>query len=125
MNAPPDMVTAGLKMIASLGLVLAIILGLLYGLRKMNRQRFGRSGGSQIQVLESHYMGVKKTISLVSVPGKVLVVGIAGDRINLLDTLDETLVLQQMNPVEKKTFGPILTDRLKQLGRGFKGESEQ
>jgi len=125
MNATPDMFTAGLKMIASLGLVLAMILGLLYGLRKMNRQRFGGSGGSQIQVLESHYMGVKKTISLVSVPGKVLVVGIAGDRINLLDTLDENTVLQQAATAEKKPFGPMLTDRLKQLGRGFKGDGER
>ena len=125
MNATPDMLTAGLKMIASLGLVLLLILGLLYGLRKMNRQRFGGAGGGQIQVLESRYMGVKKTISLVSVPGKVLVVGISGDRINLLDTLDEDTVLQQMAPAEKKPFGPMLADRLKQLGGGFKGGEER
>lgn len=124
MNATPDMLTAGLKMIASLGLVLAMILGLLYVLRKMNRQRFGGPGGSQIQVLESHYMGVKKTISLVSVPGKVLVVGIAGDRINLLDTLDEGIVLQQITTAEKKPFGPMLANRLKHFGRGFKGEDQ-
>ncbi len=124
MNATPDMVTAGLKMIASLGLVLAIIVGLLYGLRKINRQRFGGTGGHRIRVLESHYLGVKKTISLISVPGKILVVGIAGDRINLLDTLDETLVLQQSATSEKKPFGPMVTERLKQMGRGFKGEGE-
>jgi flagellar protein FliO/FliZ len=51
----------------------------------------GAAVGKRIHVLESHYMGVKKTISLVQVPGKVLVLGISGDRINLLDTLDDEI----------------------------------
>jgi flagellar biosynthetic protein FliO len=125
MNGTPDILTAGLKMIASLGVVLVMILGLLYGLRKLTRQRAGAGGGKRIQVLESHYMGVKKTISLVHVPGKVLVVGVAGDRINLLDTLDEDHVLQQMAADETQSFGPLLSRRLKQLGRGWKGKEDR
>ena len=109
MNGTPDLLTAGLKMIASLGVVLVMILGLLYGLRKLTRQRMGTGGGKQIQVLESHYMGVKKTISLVHVPGKVLVVGVAGDCINLLDTLDEDDVLSRIASDETQSFGPILS----------------
>jgi len=125
MNTAPDMITAGLKMIASLGVVLAVILGLMVALRKVSRQRTGGTGGKRIQVLENHYMGVKKTISLVSVPGKVLVLGISGDRINLLDTLDENIVAQQMPTGESKPFGPMLSDRLKQLGSGFKGRGDR
>ena len=95
----------------------------------------GELGDEERGMVESHLVGCtacrrqvyefKKTISLVSVPGKVLVVGITGDRINLLDTLDEDTVRQQMATVEKKSFGPLLTDRLKQLGRGWKGEGER
>jgi len=125
MNGTPDLLAAGLKMIASLGVVLVMILGLLYGLRKLTRQRMGTGGGKQIQVLESHYMGVKKTISLVHVPGKVLVVGVAGDRINLLDTLDEDNVLKRMASDEPESFGPLLSKRLRQLGRGWKGKEDQ
>jgi flagellar protein FliO/FliZ len=125
MNGTPDILTAGLKMIASLGVVLVMILALLYGLRKLTRQRVGAGGGKQIQVLESHYMGVKKTISLVHVPGKVLVVGVAGDRINLLDTLDEDHVLSRMASDEPESFGPVLSRRLRQLGRGWKGKEDQ
>jgi len=125
MSGTPDILTAGLKMVASLGVVLVIILGLLYGLRKLTRQRMGTGGGKQIQVLESHYMGVKKTISLVHVPGKVLVVGVAGDRINLLDTLDEDNVLKRMASDEPESFGPLLSKRLRQLGRGWKGKEDQ
>lgn len=125
MTGTPDMLTAGLKMIASLGVVLAMILGLLYGIRKITRQRMGSTSGKRINVLESHYMGVKKTISLVSVPGKVLVVGISGDRINLLDTLDEDVVHQQTPAVESKSFGPMLSDRLKKLSGGLNGKEDR
>ncbi|MBC2711743.1 MAG: flagellar biosynthetic protein FliO [Desulfosarcina sp.] len=76
-------------------------------------------------MLESHYLGVKKTISLVRVPGKVLVLGISGDRINLLDTLDDEIVQQQMPVGESKSFGPIFTDRLKKIGSGFKGKEDR
>lgn len=125
MNGTPDMITAGLKMIASLGVVLAMILFLLYGIRRLTRQRTGAAGGKRIQVLESHYMGVKKSISLVRVPGKVLVLGISGDRINLLDTLDDQIVDQQAPAGNPKSFGPILADRLKKIGNGFKGKDDR
>jgi flagellar biosynthetic protein FliO len=124
MNGTPDMMSAGLKMIASLGVVLAMILCLLYGFRKLTRQRMGATGGRRIHVLESHYMGVKKTISLVRVPGKVLVLGITGDHINLLDTLDDEIVQQQMPVDESKSFGPILSERLKSIGNSFKGKGK-
>jgi flagellar protein FliO/FliZ len=114
------MITAGLKMIASLGVVLAVIFLLLYGVRRLSSQRIGAAGGRRIQVLESHYMGVKKTISLVRVPGKVLVLGISGDRINLLETLDEDIVQLEAPPGPSTSFGPILSDRLKKIGNGFK-----
>ena len=129
MNGTPDMITAGLKMIASLGVVLGMVLPmillLLYGIRRLSSQRMGAAGGKRIQVLESHYMGVKKTISLVRIPGKVLVLGISGDRINLLDTLDEDIVQQERPPVAPTAFGPILSDRLKKFGSGFKRKEDR
>lgn len=124
MNGTPDMITAGLKMVASLGVVLAMILLLLYGIRRLSSQRMGAAGGKRIQVLESHYMGVKKTISLVRVPGKVLVLGISGDRINLLDTLDEDTVQQETPPGVSTSFGPLLSDRLRKIGNGFKRKED-
>jgi flagellar protein FliO/FliZ len=125
MSATPDMLAAGLKMIASLGLVLAIILSLLYASRKLAGRRMGAGGGKRIQVLESHYLGVKKSISLVRVPGKVLVLGLAGDRINLLDTLDEETVRQASPPEAPPAFGPIFAERLKKLGKGFMGKEDR
>ena len=133
MNAAPDLLTAGLKMIASLGVVLAIILLLLYGIKKLTRQRMGVSGNRQIEVLENHHLGVKKSISLVRVPGKLLVLGICADRIRLLDTLadtpgsalddglvdtsDKAAIRQQMPASAPTSFGSVLADRLKRIVR--------
>ena len=125
MNGTPDMIAAGLKMIASLGVVLAMILFLLFGIRRLGSQRMGPAGGKRIQVLESHYMGVKKTISLVRVPGKVLVLGISGDRINLLDTLDQDIVQPETPPGAPTPFAPMLSDRLKKIGSGFKRKGDR
>jgi flagellar protein FliO/FliZ len=125
MNGTPDMIAAGLKMIASLGVVLAMILGLLYGVRKLTRQRMGAAGGRRIQVLESHYLGVKKSIALVRIPGKVLVLGLSSDCINLLDTLDEEIAGQQMPTGESKSFGPIFSEGLKKIGNRLKGKAGQ
>ena len=124
MNAAPDMITAGLKMITALGVVLALIFLLLYGLRKMTGQRIGATGGKRIQVLESHYMGVKKSISLVQVPGKVLVLGITADRITLLDTVDEDIIETPTKEGDDKSFGPLFSERLKKIGHRRKGRGQ-
>ncbi|MGA6926741.1 MAG: flagellar biosynthetic protein FliO [Desulfosarcina sp.] len=122
MNGSPDMMMAGLKMIASLGVVLAVILFLMYGFRKLARQRLIGDGDKRIQVLESHYMGVKKSIALVRVPGKVLVLGITGDRIDRLDSLAESDV-ESRSPLEAPTsFGPVFNERLRKLSGGLLGK---
>ncbi len=108
MNAAPDMLMAGLKMIAALGAVLALIFLLLHGVRKFSGGRLGGFGAKHIQVLERCPLGVKKSIALVRVPGKVLVLGVCTDRITLLDALDETLAKTVAAPEAKTPFGPVL-----------------
>ncbi len=125
MTTSPDMISVGIKMIAALGTVLAMIFILLYGLRRLSGQRLGNARGKRIEVVESHYLGVKKTISLVRVPGKVLVLGIAGDRINLLDRLDEDVVETAISPDAPAPFGSLLSGQLKKLGDGFKGKEKR
>jgi flagellar protein FliO/FliZ len=125
----PDLITAGVKMIAALGVVLGMIVLLMAVIRKLSSHRIGMASGKRIQVLESHYMGVKKSISLVRVPGKVLVLGISGDRINLLDTLVEPVEDggggQPMTDSEPKSFAPFLTDQLKNMGSKLKGKRDR
>jgi flagellar biogenesis protein FliO len=51
-------------------------------------------------VLASHYIGVKKAVMLVEVPGAVLVMGVAGDRMQLLTRIDDPAILERIRSRE-------------------------
>ena len=85
----PDVYTVALKMFGSLGLVLMILFGFFYGLRRFSQRDVLGSKGKLIQVLATHYLGGKKSIAIFKVPGTFLVVGVSNDRINLLARFKE------------------------------------
>jgi flagellar protein FliO/FliZ len=125
MNTGPDMLSAGLQMIAALAVVIALIFFLLQWLRRLGHQRTGIGGTKRIRVLESHYLGVKKSVCLVRVPGKVLVLGVCSDRINLLDTIDDDAVGDVTDKDTPIRFASVIADRLKKIGGGHKnGKNE-
>ena len=87
MSATPELMAASVKMIAGLVVVLGALLGAWYLMK-----RFMGSSGQTIQshrirVLASQCIGLKKHISLVQVPGAVLVLGVTNDRINCLASI--------------------------------------
>ena len=93
MNAMPDLSIVTLKMVMSLAVVLAIIWG-LYRAAKKNLPMVQNNGqGKMIRVLENQYLGVKKTITMVQVPGAVLVLGISSDRVSLLRQIDDPAII--------------------------------
>jgi len=96
MTVPPDFTSSALNMVAALSIVL-IGLGLVYLAGKRFLQRgIAGSPDQPIRMLASHYVGVKKSIALVEVPGAVLVVGMTNDRMSLLDKIDDPVLLDQL-----------------------------
>lgn len=104
----PELVTAALKMIG----VLILILG---GLAAFNfySKRFlrGRVLQKSIRILESTPLGLKKSITLVQVPGAVLVLGITHDRIALLERMDEQTYAERSEANGKQRM-PSFQDHL-------------
>ena len=97
MNYAPDLTMAAVKMVLSLGLVLAI-LWLVYRWSRRTLPAGAAGGqGRLIKILGSRYLGVKKSITVVQVPGSVLVLGIGGDRINLLTRIDDPEVVASLS----------------------------
>ena len=93
MNAMPDLSMVTLKMVISLVIVLAIIWG-LYRAAKKNLPMVHNNGqGKMIRVLENQYLGIKKSITMVQVPGAVLVLGISSDRVSLLSRIDDPAIV--------------------------------
>ena len=96
MNSAPDLTMAAVKMIVSLAIVLGIVWGLYRVVRKTMPSVQGRGGGRLIQVLENQYLGVKKSIAMVQVPGAVLVLGISADKVQLLTRLDDPDIVSKI-----------------------------
>ena len=84
----PDLISSTLTMIAALAVVLGIMLAVLMVMKKVMNRGLGGNDGRLVTVLGSRYLGVKKSIAVVQVPGAVLVLGIAGDQLSLLTQLD-------------------------------------
>jgi flagellar biosynthetic protein FliO len=108
---------------------LVLVLGLAYGsLRLLNYfTRSGKLGGAQgkaLEVVDHLNLGQNRSIYLVRVSGRVLVVGATGNQLNLLSrmTLDDL-------PEDVRTRAPNFTSQLhtrlvKQIG-GLSAEQSE
>jgi flagellar biogenesis protein FliO len=73
-----------------------------------------------IRVLASQYVGMKKNISLVQIPGAILVVGISGDTIRLLTQIDDPTILDQIHNPENERITPSFSDHLNKITHRFR-----
>lgn len=90
MTLQPELITAALKMVAALAVIVCALWGGLYLIKRFARLPAGGPQGRAIKVLASSYVGMKKTVSLVEIPGRILVLGITPERITLLDRIAKT-----------------------------------
>jgi flagellar protein FliO/FliZ len=114
MNASPDLIPSALKMIAALATVLGSLFVIVYFARRYLRSGGGVSPHRLVRVVASQAIGVKKTVTLVDVPGCVLVLGVTADRIQLLTRIDDPEVLEQVR-VQSGTAVPSFHDQLVRL----------
>ena len=96
MNATPDLTAAAVKMVMALGVVLLLVWG-MYRLAK-GRLMVHPAGRQQkmMHVVESQYVGVKKSIAMVQIPGSVLVLGVGTDSVNLLSRIEDPEVIREI-----------------------------
>ncbi len=92
--ASPDLLAAAVKGLAALGLLLGGLF-LVYRVMRHLGQRPSASG-RLIRVLATSFVGVKKTVSLVEIPGAVLVLGISGEQMRLLSTIRDPEILARL-----------------------------
>lgn len=121
MNTTPDMLATSFKMLAALALVLGGLGIFFYITKRVMRKDLGSSGGEMIRVLASQYIGLKKNISLVQIPGAILVVGIAGDSIRLLTKIEDKTILDQIHDQGSGRITPSFSDQLNKFTSRFIG----
>jgi len=92
----PNIYFTALKMLG----ILVVLLGGLYAcLRLMKRllhSGFTGKPDQLIRVLNVRSIGIKKQIALVEIPGAVLVIGMTGDRMQLLDKIVDPDIRNQI-----------------------------
>ena len=118
----PELVAAALKMIGVLVLIVGGLLAFnMYSKRFFNNGAVGASQKS-VQVLEHTPIGIKKSVTLVRVPGAVLVLGVTNDRITLLDRMDgkEYEAFAVASPSERM---PSFKEHLRKLSGGWQRKS--
>ncbi len=125
MNAPPDMLTTAIKMVAALGVVLGGLFVVYYFTRRMTRFNSVGTRDKLIRVLANKFIGVKKNICMVEVPGSVLILGITNDRITLLSEIDDDAVLERIRQAENTGSTPTFSDHLNKLVSRIKTVKEE
>lgn len=119
----PGVYSAVAKMLSALGVVILLAYGALYALRRMMGKRHGGGSNSSLEVLQTTHVGQHKTISLVRVGQRSVLVGVTDQQISTLTELDaqetEDIVGAATVPESKDGFASLLsvaTDRLKTVG---------
>jgi flagellar protein FliO/FliZ len=116
-KAPPSPVGVGgfLQVVLALGLVLALIAGLAYGLRRIGAVPQGGAGA--LRILGGLSIGQRERIVLLQVGETQLVVGVAPGAIRTLHVLETPIVMPPTAASGSGEFAQRLAAALRRGGR--------
>jgi flagellar biosynthetic protein FliO len=92
---------AGLRAVAALGGVLALILALAWLLRRFREASRAATGGPALESVARLDLGARREIRLVRAAGRLLVVGVTEKRCELITELDDDAIPASANGEEK------------------------
>ena len=102
MNTTPDTVSIAFQMLTALGIVLGGLLVVFYFVKRFLKRDVGGSKEQLIKVIASQYIGLKKNISLIEIPGSILVVGVSNENISLLTKIEDKVILDVLHQGSSK-----------------------
>jgi len=119
MNSAPEMLTGAFQMLTALGIVLGGLLLVFYFMKRYLKRDGRGSNGQLIKVIANQYIGVKKNIALVEIPGSILVLGVSTDKITMLTKIEDKAIIQT---IQQGSCGvsPTFADHLQRLTARFK-----
>ena len=120
MNYHPDFIWTAVKMLVSLGILLGVLIIALHFAKRIFKRGGNLSKGRMIRVLASAYVGVKKNISLVEIPGSILVLGVTSDAIILLSKIEDDEVLKKFKEAEDEQISGSFSSQLQKLSAKYK-----
>ena len=94
------------QVIASLALVIGLLFGSLWIMRRVNG--VGQAVGGQMRVVSSLGLGQRERAVLVSVGEQQILLGVAPGRVAALHVFDEPAVAQETSPAAPLKFSEVL-----------------
>lgn len=129
-NSLPGFSEMVLPSMTRIGFSLLLIIGIIYAvvflMKKFTGKRFGASGRAKnIQLIEQTYLAPKKSVCLLKLGERAVVVGITETNVNLLTEFgwDELPEIERNNPADPgKRFSGFLNDAVGRIFKSDKGE---
>lgn len=88
------------KMLAALAIVIAMMIGTAYVLKKyFYRSPETINGNPMIDILSDRYLGPKSSILLVDVLGQVMLLGVSANQISALGTISDPRALENLKNI--------------------------
>jgi flagellar protein FliO/FliZ len=100
------------KMLVFLLLMAGGAVGVVYLLKRLAPSAGSAATGQLINVLGSRTVAPKKSVALIQVPGAVLVVGMAGDNLTLLDKIEDLELVAELSAQPAQPSFKGLLDRI-------------
>ncbi len=116
----PDLYPIVFKIIVYLIIMVTGLLIVVYFKKRVIKTGSWRNNSKLIQVLENHYIGVKKSIALVKIPGSILVLGITNDDINCLTKIEDQDIINGIEKYNRESEGKSFSEQLHSLSTKLK-----
>jgi len=111
MTQDPEFIVTLVKMLAFLLLMAGGAAGILFLFRRFVPTAAPASGRQLINVLCTKPVAPKKSVALIQVPGRVLVVGMAGDNLSLLARIEDPETVAELSVSPAPAAFPNLLSR--------------
>jgi flagellar biogenesis protein FliO len=120
MNAAPDMMATAFKMFAALGIVLGALFIVFYFARRISKIENSGTKEKLIRVLANKFIGVKKNICAVQVPGALLILGVTHNHITLLTKIEDQDILEKIQQNPNTQMPMSFSEHLTKIAAKFK-----
>ncbi len=118
MGASPELWGAFLRSGAMLALVIALLVLVLYGVKRFSPLSRSRTGKKEIQVIAAHHLAPREKLVLVEVLGRKVLLGVTPQTISTLADLGKAT---DQTPEEEPGFSELLNQRV--AGATSRGEN--
>jgi flagellar biosynthetic protein FliO len=100
-------------MLAALAIVIAMMIGTAYVLKKyFYRSPETINGNPMIDILSDRYLGPKNSILLVDVLGQVMLLGVSANQISALGTISDPKALENLKNLRLQPKAPPLAESI-------------